>query len=105
MARIKKKIRRNHTFHYISRYIGKGGRENIKQLHIINTNSEVDETLIKREEIEDRIKQHNINHFKKVHNSIACKDKMHKRLRHNTIRDKILNRTLQREECNDKKVY
>ena len=92
-------------FHYISRYIGKGGRENIKRLHIMNTNNEVDEILIKREEIEDRIKHHNTNYFKKAYNSIAYKDKIYERLRHNLIRDKILNRTLQREEYNDEKVY
>ena len=56
LAGIKKKMRRNHTFHYISRHIGKGGRENIKQLHVMNSNNEVDKTLIKREEIENRIK-------------------------------------------------
>ena len=71
LARIKKKIRRNHNFHYISRHIGKGVRENIKWLHVMNSNNEVDEMLIKREEIEDRIKQHNFNHFKKTHNSIV----------------------------------
>ena len=71
----------------------------------MNLNNEVDEMLIKREEIEDRIKQHNINYFKKIHNSIAYKDKIYKQLRHNSIQDKILNRTLQREECDDEKVY
>ena len=71
----------------------------------MNSNNEVDETLIKREEIEDRIKQYNINHFKKAHNSIAYKDKIYERLRQNSIWDKILNGILQREECNDEKVY
>ena len=43
----------------------------------MNLNNEVDKTLIKREEIEDRIKKHNTNHFKKAHNSIAYKDKIY----------------------------
>ena len=43
----------------------------------MNLNNEVDEMLIKREEIEDRIKQHIINYFKKAHNSIAYKDKIY----------------------------
>ena len=42
LARIKNKMRRNHTFHYISRHIGKGVRENIKQLHLMNFNNEVE---------------------------------------------------------------
>ena len=51
----------------------------------MNSNNEVDEMLIKREEIEDRIKQYNINYFKKAHNSIACKDKTYEQLRNNSM--------------------
>ena len=55
-ARIKRKMKRNHTFHCLSRHAGKGIRDNIKRLQALNRNSNTDETSIKREEIEGKIK-------------------------------------------------
>ena len=43
--------------------------------------------------------------MKQAHDSIAYKDKIYHQLRDNSIRDKILNRTLRREECDDERVY
>ena len=71
----------------------------------MNNQNESIEILIKRDEIEERIKEYNYNHFKKAHNSIAFKDRIYKKLKRNTIRDKILNRILQRDECDDERVY
>ena len=61
--------------------------------------------IIKREEIEERIKQFNTSYFKKVHLLVAYKDKIYNELRCNSIRDKILNGTHKREECDDENVY
>ena len=105
LAGIRKKLKKNHTFHYLSRYSGKGLTDNIKRSQVVNENDNVEETIIKREEIENRIKSHNTARFKKAHNSIAYKDKTHDELRHNSIRDKMLNGTLQREDYDDGKVY
>ena len=91
-------------FHYLSRHVGKGLKDNIKRLQIVNDDdSKV--TLIKREEIESRIREHNTNHFKKAHRSIAYKDKIYDKLRRNPIRNKILSGTLRRDECDDERVY
>ena len=71
----------------------------------MNNKEEITETLIKREEIEERLKEHNTNHLKKAHHSNVFNDRIYKRLRENSVRDKILNGTLQREECDDENVY
>ena len=98
-------MKRNHTFHYISRHARKGERENIRHLIVMNDKEEITETLIKREEIEGRLKEHNINYLKKAHYSNVFNDRIYKRLRENSVRNKILNGTLQREECDNENVY
>jgi len=47
IAGIRKKLRRNHTFHYLSRHVGKGIRDNIKRLQVENDNDNNKVTLIK----------------------------------------------------------
>ena len=74
-------------------------------LHVPNENGEIQDTLVKREEIEEKISSYNTTHLKQAQNSIAYKDKIYQKLRQNVIRDKILNGTLQREECDDERVY
>ena len=104
LAGIRKKLSRDHTFHYLSRHVGKGVKNNIKRLQVKNQNGST-EIVIKREDIEEKIKDHNTRHFKKAHNSIAFKDRIYNQLKHNTVRDKILNGSLQREDCDDERVY
>ena len=104
MAGIRKKLQRDHVFHYLSRHVGKGLRDTIRRLHVQNEHKEVIETLIKREDVENRLIEFNANHFKKALNSIAHKDKICNKLRRSSIRDKILNGTLDREECDDYRV-
>ena len=58
-----------------------------------------------RHEIEHEIAQYNKKHFRQAFSSKAYKDKVYLKLRHNDIRDKILNGTLQREECDDQDIY
>ena len=104
IAGIRRKLKRDHTFHYLSRHVGKGVKDNIKRLQVVNDDdSKI--TLIQREEIESRIQIHNTNHFKKAHESIAYKDKIYNKLRLNSIRDKILNGTLSEDDCDDERVF
>ena len=105
LAGIKRTMKRNHAFHCLSRHAGKGFRENMKRLKVMNENNEVEETLAKRDEIEERIEQCNSHHFKNAHDSTACKDKTCEGLINDVIRDKILNGTLRRDECDDENVY
>jgi len=105
LARIRRKLKRNHIFNYISRYAGKGVREKMRYLHTLNNRNEIQETLVQRDEIEKKISQHNTAHLKIAHNSVAYKDKIYHRLRENSTRDRILNRTLQREEYDNERVY
>jgi hypothetical protein len=105
MAGIRRKLRRDHTFHYLSRHVGKGIRNGIKRLHIKNDSGEITETLIRREEIEQAIIKHNTQHLKKAHQTIAYKDKIYGKLKHDYIRNKIINGTLERSECDDERVY
>jgi len=105
LAGIKRKLKRNHTFYYISMHAGKEDREKMQYLHVPNENGEIQNTLVKREEIEEQISSYNTTHLKQAQNSIAYKDKIYQKLRQNVIRDKILNGTLQREECDDERVY
>ena len=58
-----------------------------------------------REQIEEEIMKCNEQHLKQAHSSIAHQDKTHKKLRNNSTRDKILNGTLQRSECDDERVH
>ena len=105
IAGIRRKLKRDHTFHYLSRHVGKGMRDSIKRLQVENENENENITLIKREEIESRIREHNTQHFKKAHESIIYRDKIYEKLRTNSIRNKILNGTLRREECDDERVF
>lgn len=105
LAGIKKKLRRDHTFHYLSRHVGKGKRETMKRLQIPSSDGSEDEYVIDREKMENKIMEYNRSHFKKAHNSKVFNDKIYKELRNDNVRDKILNGTLQREECDDDNVY
>ena len=105
LAGIRRKLKRNHTFHYISRHAGKGLRQKLRHLHLPDEEGNIQTTIVKREEIEEKIADYNEKHLKKAHGSIAYKDKIYHQLRNNSIRDKILNGTLRRDECDDERVY
>ena len=61
-----------------------------------NENNYNIKTIINREEIEARIKDHNTAHFKKAHDSIDFKDKTNNKLRLDSIIEKTLKGT-----CNE----
>ena len=47
----------------------------------------------------------NEKHFSKVLTSIACVDKMRQNLETNRIRDKVLNGTMSRDDCDNENVF
>ena len=105
LAGIKKKLKRDHTFHYLSRHVGKGMRESMKRLKIVGSNKVHDECIVDREKMEEKIMDYNRKHFKKAHSSKVYNDKIYKELRNDAVRNKIMNGTLQREECDNENVH
>ena len=99
------KLKRNHTFNYVSQHTGKGIRQKLWHLHVPAKDGNVKTTLVKREEIEKQISMCNKKHLKQAHNSITYEDKTCHWLKDDSIRDKILNRTLTCEDCDDKRAY
>ena len=104
MSGTKKKLHKNHTFHYVTRHVGKGERDGIKRLHAVDAENRIIHTSVSREQIEEQIISHNEQHLKQAHSSIMCQDKMHKKLRDNEIRNKILDGRLRRDDCDDQRV-
>jgi len=98
-------MNRMHSFHYISRHVGKGEREGIKRLHEVDEDNTIISTHVDRESIENKLIEHNEMHFTKAHNTIAYRDKIYKKLRDNDVRNRILEGKLNREECDDERMY
>jgi len=55
--------------------------------------------------IEKAVVIQNKKHFRQAYESKVYKDKIYKHLLDNKVRDRILNRILQPEECTNKDVY
>ena len=77
----------------------------MKRLQAQRNDTSINEFVIKRDEIEEKIRTFNKSHFKKAHNSKICKHKVCKEIRNDSVRDRILNGTLCREECDNENVY
>ena len=99
IAGIKRKLFKTHTFHYISRHVGKGDRDGIKRIHTVDDSNQIIKTYVNRKQIENKISRYNEKHLKKAYESIIYKDKIYKILRNDSIRDKILEGRLRRDEC------
>ena len=97
-------MKRDCAFHCLSRHVGKGKRQAMKSL---KTQRDEDNSIaiIKREEIEAKIMDYDRNHFKKAHSSAAHNDRICKNLRNNSVRDKILNGTIKRNECDYQNLH
>ena len=80
LSGIKKSMNKMHSFHYISRHVGKGEREGIKRIHEVDENNKIINTYVDQESIEDRIIKYNEMHFMKAHNTIAYRDKIYEKL-------------------------
>ena len=71
----KKKLRKTHAFHYVTRHIGKGDGERIKRFHTVDDENKILKTCVNREQIEDEIIKHDEQHSKQAHSSIMHEDK------------------------------
>ena len=60
---IKRSLNRKGTFRYISTHIGKGDRNGLKRLHVMNDKNQIEKTYVSKEEIEQLIIQNNYKHF------------------------------------------
>ena len=67
IQRIVKEQRRNHDFHYMTRYIGKGERGNLRIIHIKDNENKIVKILTNRYDIENAIIDYNKSHFQQAH--------------------------------------
>ena len=96
---------RQHTFNRLSRGVGKGERNSLKRVRIMNDNGEIIKEVQDRESIEQEIVEYNVKHFRQAFASKAYKDKVYNKLNIDDIRDRILKGELEVEECDDEDVY
>ena len=105
LSGIKKNMNKMHSFHYLSRHVGKDEREGIKRIHEVDDNNRIISTHVDRESIENKLIEYNEAHFTKAHNIIVYRNKIYDKLREDHVRDKILAGNLNREECDDERMY
>ena len=89
----------------MSRHVGKGEREGVKRMHEVDENNKKIKTYLDCESIEDRIIKCNEMHFTKAHDSIAQADRACEKLRADEVRDRMLDRRLNKDECDYERVY
>ena len=77
----------------------------MKRLHKVNDEKKIIETYIDRESIEKEISSYNTKYFKQAYNIIIYKDKIYKCLKYDKIRDKVLNRSIRKEDCDNERMY
>jgi len=66
---------------------------------------EVKKELQDRDSIEREIAAYNVTHFRQAFDSKAYKDKIYNKLNINEVRDKIINREVEVDDCEDEDVY
>ena len=64
-----------------------------------NQQNEVEKECQDRRSIEHEVSECNKKYFRKAHSSNVFKDRRHRKLKSDHIRDKTLKGTLKREEC------
>jgi len=69
-----------HSFHYLSRHVGKGEREGIKRIHEVDDNNRIISIHVDRESIENKLIEYNEAHFTKAYETIAYRDKIYDKL-------------------------
>ena len=89
---------------YPTNTIRRGLNRALKILKIINQDKKI-ETINQQLDIERNLIEQNKAHHQKVFETKAYKDKLYKQLLIDDTRNKILNRILTREECNDNDIF
>jgi len=96
-----KKMKRNeyrqYSIQFLTSKVRKGPKYPLKYIKIINNKDQVECLLYKRSKIEKMLIEQNTYHQKKVLNTQAYNDKIHKTLLEDTVRDRILNGKLNPE--------
>ena len=83
---------------------GKGERSSSKKSHVPNQNSQIISTMTIKEEIECAIIKHNRECCIRAHNARIYQDRICNYLQTDSIKDKIIDRILEREDYNNKKT-
>ena len=97
MKRIVKERWRNYNFQYVLKHMGKGLKSSLKLLKVVNDSGQIVKRITARKEIEDELMSFNRIYYQKAHEMKVHQDKIYSQLREDQIRDKILNRQLERE--------
>ena len=90
---------------YLTTSIGKGPKNALRKIKILNSNEEVEQVLNQRQQIETALIKQNTYHQKKVLLIKVYYDKIYNQLLKDDIRNKILNGSLQESDCINKEVY
>ena len=101
---IVKSQQRLHTLHFLTRHAGKGIKGCFKKLIVKDENGS-DKTITDRKEIEHNVMDFNQKFFKAPTETKVYKDKIYDKLSDPSIRDKIIDGTLRRSECDDEDVF
>ena len=102
---IKQKQFREQTFKKLSNRVGKGNKCSLKNIKVIDSGRNVVKEYYDRKSIEKAIAEYNIGHFRQAFESKAYKDRIYKKLKHDNVRDKILSRELDAEECDYRDIH
>ena len=102
---MKKNQYRDYIFETLTKHVGKGKKNLLKRIKLANENNKVIKECQDRTNIEAEIARYNKKHFRQSYSSKAFKDRIYSQLKYNEVRDKILNGTLQRNECDNQDVY
>ena len=97
-------MKSQHSFHCLTKHVGRGPKNSLKRVHILDNNDNIDKTLIQKEKIEQAIIQHNTNHYSQALDTPTHKDKIYNKLQEDRIRDAILDGTLDINECDQMEV-
>ena len=102
---IKKAKYRQQTFNFLTKHVGKGEKNSLKRVKVVNEQNEIIKECQDRHDIETEIARYNKQHFRQAFSSKAYTDKIYSKLQYDNIRDKILNGTIERSECDHQDVF
>ena len=89
----------------MTNYLGKGERSALKRLHVIDQDGQISLTMTTKEEIEQAIMQYNQQHYTKANDTNIYKDKIYEQLQYDSVRNSIIDGTLERDDCHNDETY
>ena len=97
-------MRRNNTFSYLIRMVGKP-KNSLLKIHVIDSRTKEMKTYYGQKEIESVLIQYNRCHFSKAKKIPVYRDKITKVLHRDEVRDKVLDGKLKREEVDNSNLF